>query len=516
VKKRKYKNSGYSGGGASMEKNTLKEWFPKSYSPKSDLDMNLYLLRDRSADLATNSPLGAAAINTEITGVLGSGLRVFPKIKFRELGMTAEAARQWARKTKLEFEMWCNSLDCDYLRRNNFYELQRIAFQSYLSDGDSFCIFKRRFTTGNPYTLRLQVLPAQRISNPQNVGTFGLSPVEMQLPNGNKVVNGIEVDKSGRMVAIWVSNRIWDEPQTTTAELKWQRVRIFGKETGCRNVLHICYDTRAEMFRGAPFLSPVIETLKQVSRYSDAELTAVIIKSFFSIFFVQPLSNFEFSDILPEEEQKLPVNVQEYKLGSGTISALPRGVDVKAISRNDSQSNFDSFVSHFVKQIASALNLPYELIIKQFQSSYSASKAALIEAEKEFRQRRAAFVNDFLQPVYENFLIEAVATGRISAPGFFDDPVKRYCWCSADWRNEQNHNLDEIKETQGAIMRINAGLSTRAMEVAALNGTDFYENIEQLEMENALMKKVFPQVAGEQVENDKTRRLSETDEDAAE
>lgn len=514
---KKYRNSGYSSGGASQEKNTLKEWHPKSYSPRSDIDFNLSLLRDRATDLAINSPLGAASINTEITGVLGSGLKVFPQIKFRELGMTAEAAREWARKTKLEFEMWCNSLDCDYLRRNNFYELQRIAFQSYLTDGDSFCLFKRRFTTGNPYTLRLQIIPAQRVSNPQTAGVMGISPVEMELPNGNKIVNGVEVDKGGRMAAIWVCNRIWNEPISSTAELKWQRVRMFGKETGCRNVLHICYDTRSEMFRGAPFLSPVIETLKQVSRYSDAELTAVIVKSFFSLFFVQPISNFEFNDILPEEEQKLPVDVREYKLGSGTISALPRGVDVKAISRTDGQSNFDAFVSHFVKQIASALNLPYELIIKQFQSSYSASKAALIEAEKEFRQRRAAFVQDFLQPIYENFLIEAVATGRISAPGFFDDPLKKYCWCNADWRNEQNHNLDEIKETQGAIMRINAGLSTRAIEVANLNGTDFFENIEQLEMENALIKKAFPQVA-EELNNDtgEKRRLYSDDEEPAE
>lgn len=497
----KFSNSGYSHGGASLEKNTLKEWFPKSYSPKSDIDMNLSILRDRAVDLATNSPLGAAAINTEITGVLGSGLKIFPQIKFKELGLTPEAAREWSRRTKLEFEMWANSLDCDYLRRNNFYELQKIAFQSYLTDGDSFCLFKRRFTTGNPYTLRLQILPAQRVSNPQTNGeTLGLSPVEMELPNGNKVVNGVEVDKQGRMAAIWVCNRIWNEPLSTTAELKWQRVKMFG-EHGNRNVLHICYDTRAEMFRGAPFLSPVIETLKQVSRYSDAELTAVIVKSFFSIFFVQPLSNFEFNDILPEEENQLPVDVREYKLGSGTISALPRGVDVKAISRTDGQSNFDAFVSHFVKQIASALNLPYELIVKQFQSSYSASKAALIEAEKEFRQRRAAFVQDFLQPIYENFLIEAVATGRIFAPGFFDDPLKRYCWSNADWRNEQNHSLDPVKEVQGAILKINAGLSTREMEVANLNGTDFWENIEQLKLENEMLKEILPTEKDEETEN---------------
>lgn len=489
---RAVKNSGYSEGGASFEKNVLKTWRPRHYSSKSDLDLNLAVLRDRAFDLTINSPLGCAAIQTETTGVLGAGLKVFPKLKYKELGLTAEAAREWARKTKLEFEMWANSLDCDYYRRNNFYELQRIIFMSYLTDGDAFCLFKRRFTTGEPYTLRLQAVEAQRVSNPLTaVNNAGISPIEMvRLTNGHRIINGIEIDTSGRLVAIWVSNRIWNEPLSTEPEIKWQRVRFFGKETGVRNILHVCYDTRAEQFRGAPFLSPVIETLKQISRYGDAELTSAVIKSFFSIFFVQPLSNFEFNDILPNEENRLPVDVREYSLGSGTISALPRGVDVKAIDRSNAQSTFDPFMTSFIKQIGAALNIPYEILTKQFQASYSASRAALLQAQDEFRIRKESFVNDFCQPVYENFLMEAVAQGRIKANGFFDDPLKRFLWCAADWRNEQTHTLDPTKEVEAAIMKIDAGLSTRTKEAVELSGSDFWENIEQLELENKSVDKV--------------------------
>lgn len=490
---REYRNSGYSGGGASFEKNVLKTWRPQHYSVKSDLDLNLAVLRDRAFDLTINSPLGAAAINTETTGVLGAGLKVFPKLKFKELGLTAEAAREWARKTKLEFEMWCNSLDCDYYRRNNFYELQRIIFMSYLTDGDAFCLFKRRFKTGTPYTLRLQVIEAQRVSNPlDGVTNAGISQIEMvRLNNNHRIINGIEVDAQGRLVAIWVSNRIWNEPLATEPETKWQRVRMFGKETGERNILHVCYDTRAEQFRGAPFLAPVIETLKQISRYGDAELTSAVIKSFFSIFFVQPLSNFEFNDILPNEENDLPVvDVRKYSLGSGTISALPRGVDVKAIDRSNAQSTFDPFMTSFIKQIGAALNIPYEILTKQFQASYSASRAALLQAQDEFRIRKESFVNDFCQPVYEAFLTEAIAQGRIKANGFFDDPLKKFLWCAADWRNEQTHTLDPTKEVEAAIMKIDAGLSTRAKEAVELGGTDFWENIEQLELENKSIDKV--------------------------
>ena len=47
--------------------------------------------------------------------------------------------------------------------------------------------------------------------------------------------------------------------------------------------------------------------------------------------------------------------------------------------------------------------------------------------------RRAWFVSDFCQPVYEMWLSEAVALGRVKAPSFFSDPLIRSAWCNARW-----------------------------------------------------------------------------------
>ena len=50
------------------------------------------------------------------------------------------------------------------------------------------------------------------------------------------------------------------------------------------------------------------------------------------------------------------IDVNEYKLGSATMNALPQGVDVKAIDSSNAQSTFDAFTSAFLKQIGSALS----------------------------------------------------------------------------------------------------------------------------------------------------------------
>ena len=75
------------------------------------------------------------------------------------------------------------------------------------------------------------------------------------------------------------------------------------------------------------------------------------------------------------------------------------------------------------KYVGAALEIPVEVLTKNFVSSYSASRAALLEAWKAFRMRRSWIAADLCQPVYELFLSEAIARGRIHAPGFFLDPV---------------------------------------------------------------------------------------------
>lgn len=479
----------YAGGGASQLKKTLKSWLPRHSSAKVEVDRNLSLLRARCSDLVKNSPLGAALVHTMTAGTIGSGLKVFPRVKAEAVGLSQAAARVWNKTAKREFELWAdNPLHVDYLRRNNFAELQQIVFASSLTDGDCFALFKRSLPAAyNPYTLRLQAVDALRVSNPI---TASASPATTETIYGtHRIINGIEFDRAGRMVAVWISNRVWNEPDSLTPELSWQRVRFFGSLTGCRNVLHIAKDVRPDQARGVPLLAPVVETIKQVSRYADAELSAAIIKSFFSLFFTQADRSLPLNDILAAKDDNRPLDVSEFKLGSPSIASLPVGVDVKAIDSSNAQSTFADFVGSFVKQACAACGLPVEIVLKTFNASYSASRAALLQAGDEFRQRRDAFCEDFLRPTYELFMEEAIALGRIDAPGFFDDPARRAAYLNCDWRSERAGVLDPLKEVQAAVIRLKNGLTTYERELAE-SGQDFDDTFDKLKQERAEMEEL--------------------------
>ena len=74
-------DSGYSEGGASTTSNILRAWNPQKLSSKSDIDWNLKTLRNRAADEATNTPVGAAAVYSSVTHAVGTGLQLFHELR---------------------------------------------------------------------------------------------------------------------------------------------------------------------------------------------------------------------------------------------------------------------------------------------------------------------------------------------------------------------------------------------------------------------------------------------------
>ena len=130
------------------------------------------------------------------------------------------------------------------------------------------------------------------------------------------------------------------------------------------------------------------------------------------------------------------------------------------------------------------------MLLKQFNSSYSASRAALLEFWKSVKMHREWFVADWCRPIYEVFIHEAVARGRLKAPGFFDDPIKRKAWLGAEFVGQPQGMLDPTKEIQAEEMMCKNGFSTRADSAIKLNGSDYHKNIDALKLENKKLYEV--------------------------
>jgi lambda family phage portal protein len=241
-------------------------------------------------------------------------------------------------------------------------------------------------------------------------------------------------------------------------------------------VLHLMESERPGQRRGVPVFAPVMEAIKQLGRYKHAELMAAVVSGMFTAAITTPSPTTPLGPSIPTEKQVDTHDANDVQLGNGSVIGLAPGEKIEIIDPSRPNSNFDGFVKAVCRQIGPALGIPYELLVLQFEASYSASRGALLEAWKRFNVGRQWLVTDLCQPVYETWLGEAVARGIIQAPGFFADPVIRAAWCGAQWHGPTQGQLNPLDEVNAAEKRVANGFSTRTQETRELTGGDFWAN----------------------------------------
>ncbi len=475
-------NSGYSHHGASYTKKAFKRWFFGGGSAKEDIIDNLQTLRERTRDLYYGTPIATGVLKTYRTNVVGSGLRLKSQIDYKILGINEDEARAIEEKIEREFSLWADSKNCDNSGLDNFYELQQLVFLNWLLSGDVFVALPSYKSPFSPYDLKINLIESDRV----------MTPYDKILDNN--IVGGVETNSSGQIIAYYINKRHPLSSTYTGEEIGFDRVEPYGKLTGRRNLLHIMNRERIGQVRGTPFLSPVIEALKQLGNYTEAELMAAVISGMFTVFIEKENSSignaFEIGDS-EDESGGTKLKENEVRLGNGAILDLEPGEKANIANPGRPNTAFDGFVTAICQQIGVALEIPLEILLKQFNSSYSASKAALMEFWKAVRMYRTWLVNDFCQPIFEEFMCEAVAKGRVNAPGFFADPLIKKAYLGADWSGPAQGMLNPVQEVAAAEKRVLNGFSTRAKESIEMNGTDFYKNAAQLAREEKQLAEIF-------------------------
>ena len=495
------KVSGYSEGGASTKKRSLKGLTGKSSSPNEDINWNNFTLRQRGRLMFMTSPVARSAVETQKTKVVGTGLNLHSTIDAELLKMSPEAAKQWQKQTERKWRTWADNPEhCDAIAMNSFAGMQQLAIVNMLPNGDVFGVFQRDFkkTPMNPYSLRIHMVEADRVSTPYDARTVaGGMRTDGVAKNGHKIYDGVEVDNRGKAVAIYICNIYANQMLKNVQDIKWQRVELRSSRTGLLNYVHILDSERPDQYRGVSYLAPVIEPMLNITRYTQSEVIGAMIQSWFTAWIKTETNPAEFPlaeasygdddnpDIPPD--RNISENSNEYEMGPGNILHLAPNEDVKFGTPQIPTPGFDTFVKVLCKEIGAALNIPYDVLLKEFNASYSASRAALMEAWEAFRMRRAMLVERFCQPVYETWLAEAVALGEINAPGFFNDPVIRAAWCKAEWLGPVQGHLDPTKEVKADILAVQHGFKTHEQVTREYGGGDWLENVERLKGENELL-----------------------------
>jgi lambda family phage portal protein len=471
--------SGYSSAAASLTKPVFKGWDWQGADPDSDIVQHLPIIRQRSRQLSMEAPIVAGLYKTLATNVIGDGLRPEPVPDIDFLKMNPDAVKLWKSNVLRYWETFAESPNCDCARRDNFYELTRLVFRSQNESGDAFVTMPRFDRRNAPFSLKIQVIEADCVSTPE-----GHERVEHEML-GNDVLGGVEISEWGHVVGYWfytgpyknaTYRRNWHANAANPP--RWIFIPAYGAETGLPNVLHLTETLRPGQRRGIPLIAPIIELCLTLDRYLKAETIAAQIQALFTLVITS-----ENPDSMAGEMESLEGDEATggddslLALGNGIVQYARPGEKPEPIQATRPTTSFEPFVNSVIQLMGPTVGMPYEMLVQKFQSSYSASRAAINMASTQFKILRSGLINDFCQPIYEAFMDEAVARGWVYAPGYFDNPIMRRAYTRAKWNGPGLPQVDMLKEVQAWEKQVSLGFATAGQATSELNGGDYMENL---------------------------------------
>ena len=443
--------------GASKSRRGLSGYRTFGGGPEYDLHHDLPTLRERSRDLYRNTPLARGAVNEKVSFVVGPGHIVDPQVDRDFLGLSLDEAEEWEGRAAQVFRAYARTENIHVGRQMNFADLEALTLLSVLLSGDLliFDRFKRR--TGVPFSTCLQLVEGDRLQNPGGGS------------DNENVSGGVRRDDDGEPVEYYVLDQHPGEVRVGASRSgRW--FKAFGPD-GRRRVNHLFFHKRPGQVRGEPFLAPVIEALKQLDRYSEAELMAAVVNSCFAI-----TTSTESGDGLdlpaPIAGKQTPEQTEISLTQSGTIVDLAPDEKVESFTPGRPSAAFDPFFRSIVSQMAVALDTTEETLMRSFKASYSASRGAIEVAYRFAQGYETWLISKFCQPVYESVISEAVAQGILNAPGFFADPFRRAAWLGAMWTGPARLSLNPKAEAEADKVDLELGVVDK-YRIAAKRGLIF-------------------------------------------
>lgn len=423
-------------------------------------------LRERSRDLNRNDAVASGATDTMAINVVGQGLQLQSRIRADRLGVTEERARELQRLAEQIWQAWKPNADSTNLC--DFDELQFLALRKVVEDGEVIALPIMVQDEWRSIKRAIELIEADRLVNYE--AGLNLSNIDSAIQTGSR----------GEPIAYFI------EKAGSSLGAKKESVRIEARDKyGRPKILHLFPVRRPGQLRGIPWFAPVMTLFKDLGDTIEAEVVAARVSACLAVFVT--MADPAYAQYAAHTDTETDTGHRLQGLEPGVINYLGTGESINVVNPNRPGDTFAPFVEMVLRMIGMSLNLPYELLSKDFsKTNYSSARAAILEGRRMFTTWRSWFGRKFCQPVYDLVLEEAYLRGQFDVPDYYG---LRAEYTRAQWLGGGWGWVDPVKEVEASRKAIDYGLSTLADEVAG-QGKDWEEVLEQQKREQEKEKEL--------------------------
>jgi lambda family phage portal protein len=334
-----------------------------------------------------------------------------------------------------------------------------------------------------------------------------VDPDRLSNPNGasdtRNLRRGVEMDDYGYPLAYHFQEAHPSEGFFDRSTLKWTRVKA-RKPWGRLQVIHLVEQLRPDQTRGISAMVSVLKDMHMTKKFSDIVLQNAVVNATFAAAIESELPR----DVVFSQmgEGSASQYIQTYLEGLSEYTGAAKNLHIDGVKiphlYPGTKLNLmpagqpggvgTEFEASLLRHIAAALGMSYEQFSKDYtKTNYSSARASMIETWKYMQSRKKMIADRLASIIYMLWLEEEFSRGKIplpaGAPNFWED-INREAYSKCSWIGASRGQIDELKETQAAVLRIQNGLSTIELEAARL-GLDWRVLFEQLAREKKLKEK---------------------------
>lgn len=477
-------------------------WRPSMRSPDAVINVAKPIADARGRDTVRNSGLAFGAVALHKDSVVGAQYRLNARPNWRFLSQySAGFSEAWAEEfqtvVESRFTLMAESENAwlDAQRVNTFTGMIRLAIGVFLQTGEYIGTAEWLREPDRPFSTAVQIIDTDRLSNPNNT------------MDTRFLRRGVERNLQGKALAYNFRMGNILDPYPDNFAYTWRNVPA-AKPWGRTQVIHIIEQGLPDQTRGISDMVATLKNMHMTKRFSEVTLQNAIINASYAAAI----------------ESELPADAVAAALGAngGDVNASLLGVYGAYMGALggylDAANNINidgariphlfpgtklnmqpaktpggvgtGFEESLLRHTAASLGLSYEEFSRDFsKTNYSSGRASMGVSQRFMAARKRHVADRLANEVYALVLEEQMGEGNVPLPVgikrdvfYRDVGLAKEAFKQCSWIGSGLGQIDELKETQAAILRIASGLSTYEAEAARL-GTDWRELFEQRKRE---------------------------------
>lgn len=491
------------GGGLEGAQSTSREtamWSPSFGSPDQIVNSVKDVADARSQDMVQNDGYAAGAAALHRDNIVGPQYRLNAQPNWVMLGQSESWAEQFQLVAESRFNTIGESQECwlDASRRNSFSGQIRLGINSFVMSGEAVATAEWVREKRRPFNTAIQLISPSRVNNPDGVA------------DDRYLRRGIRIDSNGKPLIACIQKAFPSDYYADSKAFEWAEVP-FEKPWGRKQVLHVMEQLLPSQNRGIADMVAVLKQMRMTKKFQELTLQNAVINASFAASIESDLPTAQVFEAIGANTAQGPMetlnnylagymeSLNAYLSGGKNIAIdgakIPHlfpGTKMNMQPMGTPGGVGTGFEESLLRHVAASLGLSYEEFSRDYtKTNYSSARASMNNTHKSMQSKKRMVADKIANFIYALWLEEDINLGNIPLPkgktaDWFYEPLVKDALVQATWIGASRGQIDEKKETEAAILRIQSGLSTYEKECGRL-GEDYREVFAQRARENGIM-----------------------------